>query len=138
MSTTQSTAALPTLKRGVALVLVGPQGCGKSLAAAAIAQQYGSHASISAEVLSSPHELAGVLIQEPATLIIGGAPRTGAALAVLKAMLTSERTRIHPKHREATEVRSPNLIFCSGDTDPLFSMDERRFAVFNMPAVRAS
>lgn len=120
------------IERGQALVLAGPEGCGKSRLARDLAEKFGSFAEISAEHLGSPFELGHALEGEPLTLIVEDIPRDARSLQLVKSMLTNERVLCNRKGHEPKLVRAPNFIFCTSDPNPFIGHDTRRFAVVRM------
>jgi energy-coupling factor transporter ATP-binding protein EcfA2 len=119
------------LTRGCALVLAGPQGCGKTTLARKIAEANGNYREIDATALDFPFSLAAALANEPATLIVEGAPTSDAAWGCVKSMLTSDTITAERKGLEPKQIKSPNFIFCTGDPNPLdlFPADGRFFVV---------
>jgi ABC-type phosphate/phosphonate transport system ATPase subunit len=120
------------IERGRALVLTGPEGCGKSRLARQLASKHGSFVEISAYTLASPFDFGNALANEPQTLIVEDIPRDARSLQLVKSMLTSERVQCDRKGLEPKFVRSPNFIFCTNDANPFIGHDDRRFAVFQM------
>lgn len=122
-----------TLTKGQALVLVGPQGCGKTTMASQIAQKHGSFIRIDDFELENEHLLAAALSGEPDTVIVEGMPAKEETLCRLKTMLTNDTITIRTAGQEPRLVKSPNFIFCSGDIEPVPGVDiSRRFFVVRM------
>lgn len=116
------------LERGKALVIVGPQGSGKSVLARSIARQYGKFQEVELGV-NFDFQLRDALNGRVKTLIIDGEPSRD-ELVQIKAMVTSPTTRINvPFSKTVRTVPTPLLVFCSGSTDWLGADGGRRFTV---------
>ena len=121
-----------SIKRGQALVLVGPQGCGKSTKARELAAKVGAFVEISGEELED--KFTDWLSEEPVTVIVEmERPLSQKAATTLKSLITSEEATCHRKGRYPCTVRTPNFIFCTGDKDFL-PADSRRFHIVELPA----
>lgn len=120
------------LTRGCALVLTGPQGCGKTAMARQIAAAHGSYREIEAADLDLPFRLGNALFDDPCTLIVEGAPARIETMNYVKAMLTNGIAVLEEKGIRRL-VKAPNFIFCTGDANPLnLGSDERRFRVVKL------
>lgn len=106
------------LRHGVALVLVGRQGTGKTLIAQRIAARHGGTLTYcDAEHLASPVARGRMLDQEASVCIIDGAPISPLAVRALKTLLTVELALAHRAGREARKVRPPQFIVCVHEID---------------------
>ena len=124
---------IPTrLAPGVALVLCGPQGCGKNTVARTIAAAHGRYTEASdLEVLG---ELPAVLRNEPRTVVVDCEGQiTRQELARLAVLVSSPTTRIRAPFQAAErEVPTPHFIFCTGDAQPF--QGNRRFHIVRLHA----
>lgn len=119
-----------TLTKGQALVLVGPQGCGKTTMAERIAKKHGSFIRIDSCELD--HALAAAISSEPDTVIAEGLPSNEAALVRVKSLITANEVAIKLPLQKPRMVKAPNFIFCTGSADPIPHIDGRRFFVVHM------
>lgn len=85
--TNASTTTLPDITPGRVLLLVGPQGGGRSTLAATIARRRGSHLTISADALDE-HTLHPA-IRSCRTLIVEGMPRSHQAIQRISSLARS-------------------------------------------------
>lgn len=116
------------LKRGQALVIIGPQGCGKSTLARQIASTHGMYEEMSAEDFDAPFGLSPILKKEPKTLIIDGEPRN---VKLLKKMIVNDQVQVNIRYQVPKVISTMNLIICSEQLHWIKS-NNRRFFVLNM------
>ena len=117
------------IQRGRAIVLAGPQGCGKSTTARQIAAKAGPY-----KVFTGGESMNEVLLCEPSTVIVEEPEAMSKSeLATLKGLITSERTTVRgPYGEDLRQVRTPNFIFCCHDANWLSGSDGRRFFVVHL------
>lgn len=131
---------IPSMERGRALVLIGPQGSGKSLLAHELARHSGTSVEALAEDLAKVNIQRRLLMAEAATCVVEGFPHSSRALGWVKSMITAEAVGIRTDSGAARQVRPPNFIFCTGDASALsLTTADRRFKVVRLeiPARRA-
>lgn len=118
-------------QQGKALVLQGPQGCGKGLLARQLAKEAGvfveAHAS---EVVCRP-SLGPMLRNQPKTVIVEGLPEYEGLNAV-KLLISSTKLQCECKGQDPITRDTPTFIFCTHSLEPLNL--GRRFYVVKMGA----
>jgi len=102
------------LKHGKALVIIGPQGCGKSKLAREIAGAHGVFIEIDAADMRSPLMLGAVLAQQPDVLIIDNAQRVSDHL---EALIANEYVLCQRRGRKSITVKTPRIIICGLNLD---------------------
>ena len=118
------------LKRGQALVITGPQGCGKTTLARQVASWYGDFIETVANQMETHRGLNDLMKCEPNTVICDGLPESEDTQARLKELISTNTVVVKQKHGESKIVKTPNFIFCTGDSDPwLPTAADRRFHV---------
>lgn len=123
------------LKHGQALVIAGPQGCGKSILARKIAEKYGAFIETDAHQLETRRGLNDLMASAPRTVICDGFPDKEEMRMRLKALITAKTIKVEPKRGALKIVNAPNFIFCTGDADPLPRItDDRRFCMIQLNA----
>jgi ABC-type glutathione transport system ATPase component len=142
--TTERTAVIPAknlhnISLDKALVLIGPQGCGKSQLAQAIAQHHcQSHQIETATVqdLTDEYRLHALLCKRPAVVIVDELPATAEQMAKVKELASSRVIKLWmKKQRRTASFPAPKLIFTSnGDSPYLPSATDRRFTVVDLGA----
>ncbi|MDZ4282786.1 MAG: AAA family ATPase [Hydrogenophaga sp.] len=91
----------PVIRKDTALVIVGPQGCGKSLLARELAAKAGVYVELDISELSDEGMRKAVLSRMPKTLIVNGLPRTSEQKTLVKSLIT--------------DPDAPCLVFCDND-----------------------
>lgn len=120
------------LKRGIAIVLVGEQGCGKTLLATELAEAHGTSAWIDGDRLHSHFGLGSLLAQQPTTLIVEGFPASAEGQGVLKNLIANPTIVVERKGKNPTEVPTPHVIICTHAHEFVLPPHSRRFNVIRV------
>lgn len=128
---------IPTLQPGIALVLAGPQGCGKSTLARELAEQRGAYAEIEGHTMGPRFSFAPTLRLEVRTIIIDGLPRSDQQWGNIKWLLTADKMLMRPSFAsERVAVPVPAIILCVQEDElPEQILRGRSFELFHMPVV---
>ena len=115
-----------------AIVIAGPQGCGKSRLAREMAAARGSFAEIGRDTFLSTFRFGNILSRHPATVIVEDAPARVILDPKTRALAESSHTEISRKGHEDQIVPTPTFIFCTSDPIP----DDCGFRVIRMGAAK--
>jgi len=118
------------IEKGRALVLVGPQGCGKSTLARKLAAAEGAFREIGLHDFE--RDLQNWMDAQIRTIIVEGFPNRPAALERAKQYVTADQIEVNRKMRPVELMPAPNFIFCTGDAEPLKHLEGRRFHIARM------
>jgi len=118
------------LKKGHAIIITGPEGCGKTSLAKVIAESCGSYAMVQmTDIFMSSFPDHNALKKD--TVIVDDFNPNFIASA--KNLISVDTIHVNRKCRDPEQVATPNFIFCTGSLDALkLDMDDRRFTVINM------
>lgn len=104
------------IKKGCALVLVGPRRCGKSTLARKLAAAEGAFREISLHDLESHFQ--NWLDGQVKTIIVEGFPTRPAALERAKQYATADQIEVNRQMRPVELMPAPHFIFCTDDAEP--------------------
>jgi energy-coupling factor transporter ATP-binding protein EcfA2 len=121
------------LENGRVLVLVGPQGSGKTRLARALAGREGPYREIDSLEIESPFQ--SWMDADIKTVIVDGVARSHRAMHNLKTWISNPRMTVHRKYKEPESMPTPHFIFCTNASDlPVYLHDDRRLRIVHLNA----
>jgi uridine kinase len=120
-------------KDHAAIIITGPQGCGKSILARTIADSCGGSMAITADqLLNSGFALSNINGDER-TIIVDEASEALLNLDNIQSLISNHRITISRKNQKTLTMPTPNFIFISGQLNPLnIDQHARRFLFIDM------
>ena len=122
-------------QQGKALLIKGPEGCGKTLLASQLA---GDHCPvIPVDDLTRNAKFQNWADENNGVVIVEGFP-AHKDLGVAKLLIVSDKMLCNRLGKNPKKVDTPMFIFCTSDPDPLnMRAKSRRFHVIEMDTLRA-
>ncbi|MCK5127505.1 MAG: hypothetical protein KAR42_14715 [candidate division Zixibacteria bacterium] len=122
-------------QQGKALVIQGPQGCGKGLLAMQLAKSEGVCSNVHIEqVCGKNSKFQHWLNDLPDVVIVEGAPKLK-HFDIIKPLIANNKILHHRKGVDSVEVKTPMFIFCTYDSKPFEAgKNNRRFYTIKMDA----
>lgn len=118
----------PKIEKGCALVLVGPQGCGKTRMAEELAEK--PFVTICSAELDDQFQHWG---ENTRTVIVEGVPEYKSTCERLKKWISSDSMKLNRFRAGSVEMRTPNFIICAqSDTVPDDIAESRRFHIVHL------
>jgi Holliday junction resolvasome RuvABC ATP-dependent DNA helicase subunit len=121
-------------KDHAAIIITGPQGCGKSTLAKAIADSCGGSMTITEGMLMFSGFAALYSINDDVrTIIVDEVTEKLINWNMLKSLICNKEIEVNRPHQETVIMPMPNFIFTTGHLNPLnIKGHERRFLVIDM------
>lgn len=119
--------------KGVAIVLTGPQGCGKSILARDIARKLGTFIEADSSILRSSAAIKRELITAPKALILEGSPIDKAGWDRLAELLACDEVTVRaPYTTTRRAIKVPQVIVCDQGTDLTQIAGHNQFRIVDM------